>query len=244
MNQLPSSPTSVKEFARYHPAREEEKEGEIFEDQKTGDCSYYEWNQYIDWDRFACGHALTESFPGCDEFVCSNDSNIINDSSAAAKGWNDFTQTINTRMEDIQEQYHINHEALQKILVLRDDLGDLAVAALQKNRSEVEKLLRTIDKEAKAIDSDAVNPIKWIRDNRVSIDSMYNQSMNTCSNATIKGMDTCSNTAITGVNTCSNTAIEAFSAPLGKSSRKTDVVMVVQVPSTGNETGRHRSTSR
>lgn len=240
--QRPPSPTSVKEFVRYHPAREEEKEGEIFEDQKEGDCSYkyYEWNQHIDWDRFACGHALPESFSGCDEFVCSNNDN---DSSAAAKGWNDFTQTINTKMEDIQEQYHINHEAFQKILALRDDLGDLAVTALQKNRNEMEELVGTIDKEAKAIDSSVVNPMNWIRDNQVSIDKMYNQSMNTCSNTAIKSMNTCSNTAIKSVNTCSNTAIEAFSAPLVKKSGKRDVIMVVQLPSTGNETGRHRSTS-
>eukprot|EP00536_Pseudo-nitzschia_multiseries_P005618 jgi/Psemu1/323967/estExt_fgenesh1_pg.C_1080002 len=167
----PPSPTSVRDFALFHPSRVTEEGKEFMEEEKEADyCD--QWNS-SNWIRFDCSDSFREMFSE------SSDSVYPNDGAAATTGWNNITKRMYTGIEDFQEKYHANHQAFQRLLHLAD-LGDFALTAVQKNQDEMDGLLGRIDKDAREIESGMVNPLSWLR-NEGEMDVLYDQTVIACS---------------------------------------------------------------
>ena len=121
--------------------------------------------------------------------ILSNEDDL---SSEALKRWEELTTMMNITMEDIQEKY-FSHPAFKKIFP--DDLGEFAMSAVEKNRSEIDELFGKIDRESRGIESGMadldldLDPMNWLQwDNKEEQqveddddDETYDNPIITCS---------------------------------------------------------------
>jgi len=178
----PSSPTCVKEQAVFDTTIGDNVEA------KESDVSS-EWSSV--YNRLSRNYPIDEQTVDQDSSagILSNEDDL---SSEALKRWEELTTMMNITMEDIQEKY-FSHPAFKKIFP--DDLGEFAMSAVEKNRSEIDELFGKIDRESRGIESGMadldldLDPMNWLQwDNKEEQqveddddDETYDNPIITCS---------------------------------------------------------------
>jgi len=211
-NVQPPSPTCVKEQVQFdvRMADGEEKESE----------STAEWNAR--YSGLACNHSSADP---------SSKGDVLGNSNEATKRWKELRKIINIKMEDVHEKC-LRHPAVQK-LFSPYDLGEFAMAAVEKNRNEMDEMIGKIDKETIVVD-----PMNWLWDKEISDDESYDSPIMTCSDmkACLQpseetfGEENDTTIVPSAIMTCSN--INACLQPAEDSlGEEKDIVIIVTIPS-------------